>query len=41
LVQENVGIIIILLRKWCYNDKNFAELAKHHGKKNRWHGYGM
>jgi len=32
-VWENVSIIIILLRKWCHNNKHFSEFAPHHGGK--------
>jgi len=27
LLQENIHITTILLRKWCHNNKHFAELA--------------
>ena len=32
-VWENVRIIVILLRKWCHNNKHFSEFAPHHGGK--------
>ena len=41
LVQENVRIITILLKRWCHRNKHFAELASHQGEKNSWHRYAM
>jgi len=32
-LKENVRIITILLRKWCHNNKHFAEPASRHGGK--------
>ena len=32
-MQENVCVIIILLRKWCHNNKHFSELDSHRGGK--------
>jgi len=33
LLWEDARIITILLRKWCYSDKEFSQLLPHHGGK--------